>query len=100
MAAGFDVCHRFLGGESLTCAEPHESPLAPQHRNSGPIPPDHLSSCASTLAGLRKAAAVILESQPKMVIHGNGVLRSLVATILLTVLMEMALIAFSIAMTP
>jgi hypothetical protein len=43
---------------------------------------------------------VILESQRKMAIHGNGVLRSLVATILLTVLMEMALIAFSIAMTP
>jgi len=64
------------------------------------VSPDHLSSCASTLAGLRKGAAVILESQRKMVIHGNGVLRSLVATILLTVLMEIALIAFSIAMAP
>ena len=43
---------------------------------------------------------MILERQRKVVISGNGVLRSLVATILLTVLMEMALIAFSIAMTP
>ena len=57
-----------------------------------------------TLDGLRtllsRRAAVILESQQKVVIGGNGVLTSLVATILLTVLMEMALIAFSIAMTP
>ena len=43
---------------------------------------------------------MILESQQKVVIGGNGVLTSLVATILLTVLMEMALIALSIAMTP
>jgi len=42
---------------------------------------------------------VILE-QRKVVISGNGVLRSLVATILLTLLMEIALIAFSIALTP
>ena len=43
---------------------------------------------------------MILERQPKVVTSGNGVLRSLVATILLTVLMEIALIAFSIAMAP
>jgi hypothetical protein len=49
---------------------------------------------------LSRRAAVILESQQKVVIGGNGVLTSLVATILLTVLMEMALIALSIAMTP
>jgi len=42
---------------------------------------------------------VILE-QRKVVISGNGVLRSLVATILLTLLMEIALIAFSIALPP
>jgi hypothetical protein len=43
---------------------------------------------------------VTLESQRKMVIHGNGVLTSLVATILLTVLMEITLIVFSVALTP
>ena len=48
---------------------------------------------------LSRRAAVILE-QRKVVISGNGVLRSLVATILLTLLMEIALIAFSIALTP
>ena len=41
---------------------------------------------------------MILESQRKVVINRNGVLRSLAATILLTVLMEMALIAFSMKM--
>jgi hypothetical protein len=35
-----------------------------------------------------------------MVIPGKGVLRSLVAAVLLTVLMEIALIVFSVAMTP
>ena len=37
---------------------------------------------------------------PQMVIPGKGVLRSLVAAVLLTVLMEIALIVFSVAMTP
>ena len=49
---------------------------------------------------LSRRAAVILESQRKVVISGNGVLRSLVATILLTVLMEITLIVFSVALTP
>jgi hypothetical protein len=35
-----------------------------------------------------------------MVIPGKGVFRSLVAAFLLTLLMEIALIVFSVAMTP
>jgi hypothetical protein len=43
---------------------------------------------------------VIRESRQQIVIPGKGVFRSLAAAFLLTVLMEVILIVFSIATTP
>ena len=47
-----------------------------------------------------RQAVVIRESRQQIVIPGKGVFKSLAAAFLLTVLMEVILIVFSIAMTP
>jgi len=49
--------------------------------------------------GYGKAAVVIREKR-QMVIPGKGVFRSLAAAFLLTVVMEIILVVFSIAMNP
>lgn len=95
-----DVCRRFLGGESLTCAELLDHPPLSPRTGTQENLPDHLSSSASTLRGFRKAVVVILESRRKMLIPGKEVFRSMVATLLLTVLIEMVVIVFSMVVTP
>jgi len=96
-----DVCRKFLGGESLTCVgllDPPFKPLSTQELRTPYWLAEFL--CFLRKRGYGKATVVIRESRRQMVIPGNGVFRSLVAAFLLTVLLEIALIVFSLAMTP
>jgi len=96
-----DVCRRFLGGESLTCAELLDhSPLSPPHRNSGKSPRPTEFLCFHSAGLPERQSFLILESRREMLIPGKEVFRSMVRTLLLTVLIEMVVIVFCMVVTP